>query len=295
MDLAYNSYKPLPHFFFPLSRCKILKHGFINSISNKIIIIIIGLIVATYFVFITLPILSVFLKMDPSQIGNQLQNPGIIEAIKLSLVTAGIATIFAFVLAVPSAYFMVTRTFSGKAVLDTLMDLPIVLPPAVAGVALLYTFAPRGILGPIFNSLGVIIPGSTLAVIIAETFVASPFLYRSAKTGFENMDKDVINSAKMLTSSRLRVFFTVTFPMSIRAIISGTMMTWARAMGEFGATLMFAGNIAGITQTMPLAIYNFLYYDPLGGIMLSIILIVISFSVLLIVKFLEQKRFGAKK
>ena len=99
----------------------------------------------------------------------------------------------------------------------------------------------------------------------------------------------------MLSGSRLRIFFTITFPLSLRAIISGTMMTWARAMGEFGATLMFAGNIAGITQTMPLAIYMFLYYDPLAGITLSAILIIISFSILITVKILEQKRFGAKK
>ena len=204
------------------------------------------------------------MKVEPNQIGNQIRNAGVIEAIKLSLITSGVATLIAFVLAVPSAYFMVTRNFPGKAILDSLMDLPLVLPPAVAGVALLYTFAPKGLLGPIFTKFGFIMPGSTIAVIIAETFVASPFLYRSAKTGFENMDKDAINSAKMLTGSRLRVFFTVTFPMSIRAIISGAMMTWARAMGEFGATLMFAGNIAGVTQTMPLAIYDFLYYQPFG-------------------------------
>jgi molybdate transport system permease protein len=272
-----------------------LKHRFANSLPEKILIALIVLIAVTYVLFISVPVLAVFLKIDPSQIGNQLSNEGIIEAIQLSLITAGIATVIGFVLAVPTAYFMVTRSFHGKAVIDTLMDLPIVLPPAVAGVALLYTFAPKGLLGPIFNAYGVMIPGTTVAVVIAEVFVASPFLYRSAKTGFEAMDKDVLNSARMLSGSRLRVFFTVTFPMSIRAIISGTMMTWARAMGEFGATLMFAGNIAGITTTMPLAIYNYLYYDPLGGIMLSVILIIISFSVLIAVKILEQKRFGAKR
>ncbi|MGA2681150.1 MAG: ABC transporter permease [Candidatus Bathyarchaeia archaeon] len=272
-----------------------MNHGFANSLSNKIIILIMGLIVLTYLLFVTLPILAVFLKIEPSQVSAQLRNAGIIEAIKLSLITSASATLIAFVLAVPSAYFMVTRNFPGKTILDTLMDLPIVLPPAVAGVALLYTFAPKGLLGPFFNKPGFIIPGSTIAVVIAETFVASPFLFRSAKIGFENMDRDVINSAKMLSGSRLKVFLTITFPLSIRAIISGTMMTWARAMGEFGATLMFAGNIAGITQTMPLAIYMFLYSDPLAGIMLSIILIIISFSILIIVKLLDQKKFGAKK
>ena len=249
----------------------------------------------TYFLFVTLPLLAVFLRIEPNQVNAQLHNAQIIGAIELSLFTSATATAIAIVLTVPTAYFMATRSFPGKTIIDTLIDLPIVLPPAVAGVVLLYAFAPKGLLGPILNRLGLIIPGSTIAVIIAETFVASPFLLRSAKTGFESMDKDVINSAKMLTGSRLRVFLTLTLPLSIRAVISGTMMTWARAMGEFGATLMFAGNLPGITQTMPLAIYMLLYSDPLAGIMLSIILIVISFSILAAVKLLEQKRLRAKK
>jgi len=249
----------------------------------------------TYFLFVTIPIIGIFLKIEPSQVNAQLHNAAIINAIELSLFTSGTATLIAIVLTVPTAYFMVTRNFPGKTIIETFMDLPIVLPPAVAGIVLLYAFAPKGVLGPIFNRLGLIIPGSTIAVVIAETFVASPFLLRSAKTGFESMDKDIVNSAKMLTGSRLRVFFTITIPLSIRAIISGTMMTWARAMGEFGATLMFAGNLPGITQTMPLAIYVLLYSDPLGGVMLAIILIIISFSILVAVKLLEQKRFGAKK
>jgi len=272
-----------------------VRHNLADSISDKVILAVLGIIVLTYFLFIGLPILSLFLRMEPSQISNQLRNAGIIEAIELSLTTSIAATLIAIALTVPTAYFIVTRNFRGKAFIDTIMDLPIVLPPAVAGVALLYTFAPKGLLGPFFNHFRVIIPGSAIAVIIAETFVASPFLFRSAKTGFENMDKDVYNSAKMLSGSRLRVFFKVTLPMCIRAVISGAMMTWARAMGEFGATLIFAGNIPSITQTMPLAIYSFLYYDPLGGIMLSIILVIISFTILITVKLLEQRRFGAKK
>jgi len=273
-----------------------MKRTFTSSLSNKIVLVILGLIVLTYFLFIALPILSVFLRIEPDQINAQLQNPQIIEAIQLSLYTSAIATLIAFILAVPTAYFMATRKFPGKAVIDTVIDLPFVLPPAVAGVALLYAFAPKGLLGPLLNIFGFTIPGYTIAVIIAETFVASPFLLRSAKTGFENLDKDIVNSAKLLSGSRLRVFFTVALPLSIRAITSGTMMTWARAMGEFGATLMFAGNLIGITQTMPLAIYTLLYSDhPLAGVMLSIILIIIAFSILIIIKLLEQKRFGNKK
>jgi molybdate transport system permease protein len=272
-----------------------MKRTFTTSISNKIVLVVLALIVLTYFLFVALPLAAVFLRINPGQVNSQLQNPVIVQAIELSLYTSAVATLIAFVLTVPTAYFLATRKFPGKSIIDTIIDLPIVLPPAVAGVALLYAFAPKGLLGPILNRLGLTIPGYTIAVIIAETFVASPFLLRSAKTGFETMDKDIFNSAKILSGSRLRVFFTVSLPLSMRAITSGTMMTWARAMGEFGATLMFAGSLPGITETMPLAIYSLLYSDPLAGIMLSIILIIIAFTILILIKIVEQKRFGAKK
>ncbi len=272
-----------------------LKHNLSQSAANKIIVVILALIVAAYFLFIALPIIAVFLRIEPAQISAQLNNPQIINAIQLSLFTAAVATLISFVFAVPTGYFMATRQFRGKALMDTIIDLPLVLPPAVAGVALLYTFAPKGLLGPIFTFFGVTIPGYTVAVILAETFVASSFLLRSAKTGFENLDRDVYNSAKILSGSKIRVFFTVSLPLTFRAIITGTMMTWARSMGEFGATLMFAGNLPGITQTMPLAIYTLLYSDPTAGVMLSLILIAISFAVLVMIKLIEQKRFGNKK
>jgi molybdate transport system permease protein len=271
-------------------------YGFFRLV-DKASLVILAIIVITYVLFIALPILAVFLRIDITQFTEQLVNKEITDAIQLSLYTSAIATLIAFILAVPTGYFMATRKFPGKAILDTLIDLPIVLPPAVAGVALLYTFAPKGLLGPIFNYYGLMIPGYTLAVIIAETFVASPFLIRSAKTGFENLDRDVVNSAKLLTSSRIRVFLTISLPLSLRAILSGTMMTWARAMGEFGATIMFAGNLPGITQTIPLAIYTKLYSDanPTAGLTLSLILIVISFAVIIAVKLIEQKKFGGKR
>lgn len=266
-----------------------------ESVSNKAVLAVMGVAVVAYFLLIILPLAGIFSKADPGQIGEQLQNPAVVDAITLSLYTSVIATVIAFALAVPTGYFMATRRFHGKAILDTIMDLPLVLPPAVAGVALLYAFAPMGLLGPVFNYFNVTIPGYTVAVIIAEIFVASPFLVRAAKLGFENVDPDVLSSARILSGSRFRVFRTVALPLTIRAIISGTMMTWARAMGEFGATLMFAGNLQGITQTMPLAIYTLLYSEPLAGVMLSIILIVISFSVLVGVKLVEQRRFRYKK
>jgi len=264
------------------------------KLIDKSALIILGIIVSTYFIFIALPIASVFTQLNPNQISTQLQNGQIISAIQLSLYTSATATLIAFMLAVPTAYFMATRKFPGKTIIDTIMDLPVVLPPAVAGVALLYAFAPRGILGPLLTRIGITLPGYTIAVIIAQTFVASPFLFRAAKTGFENRDKDLYNSARILNGSQTHVFFTISLPLTIRSILSGTMLTWTRAMGEFGATLMFAGNLPGITTTMPIAIYTLLYSNPNGGIILSTILIIISFTVLVIVKLLEQKRLGAK-
>ena len=264
------------------------------TLIDKSAIVILGLIVFIYFIFIALPIVSIFLNLDPTQMGTQLQNWQIINAIQLSLYTSAIAVLIAFVLAVPSAYFMATRNFPGKIIIDTILDLPVVLPPAVAGIALLYTFAPRGILGPTLIQLGITIPGFTIAVIIAQVFVASPFLFRAAKTGFENQNRDICNSARILSGSRIRVFFTVSLPLTMRSIISGTLLTWTRAIGEFGATLMFAGNLPDETATMPVTIYTLLYSNQTGAIILSIILIVLSFTVLVIVKLLEQKRFGAK-
>ncbi len=271
------------------------RRSWASKFFNKIVFAILILVVVTYLVFIALPLLAVFLRIDPDQIGMQLQNSQIIDAIQISLLTSGVATLLSILLTVPTAYFMVTRKFPGKSILDTLIDLPIVLPPAVAGVALLLAFAPKGILGPLFNGLSLRVPGSIIAVILAQIFVASPFILRSAKTAFENISPDVVNSAKILSDSKLRVFFTVTLPLSTSVIVSGVMMTWARAMGEFGATIMFAGNIPGITQTMPLSIYVLMSSDPLAGVMLSTVLIVISFSILIFIKVLEQRRRGGAK
>ncbi len=263
--------------------------------QNKLAVILLALTVIAYFLFIVLPILAVFLKIDTSLVSEQLQNTAILESIQISLYTSGIATIISLLLTVPTAYFLVTRKFPGKSIIDTLIDLPIVLPPAVAGVALLLAFAPKGLLGPVFNFFGVTIPGSVIAVILAQIFVASPFILRSAKSGFENLNPDVVNSARILTGSRVRVFFTITMPLSMRVIVSGIVLTWARAMGEFGATIMFAGNLPGITQTMPLAIYSLMNSDPIAGVMLSAVLIAISFAVIITLKVLEQRKFGAKK
>ncbi len=280
--------------FFRLSDL-VHKHMAKSSLlSNKLLIGILVIVVLLFVLFITIPILAVFLRIDQSQLLLQIQNPQVLNAITLGLLTASAATITSFIFAIPTGYLLATRKFYGKTVVDTLIDIPIVLPPAVAGVALLLAFYPQGLLGPLLDSVGLKLPGSTIAVILAQTFVASPFILRAAKTAFENMNPDLINSAKILTDSSIRVFFTIILPLSARQIVSGTIMTWARAMGEFGATIIFAGNIPGVTQTMPLAIYLLLLQDLSAAIVLSAIMIVISFTVLITVKLLNQKTYGAK-
>ena len=241
-----------------------------------------------FLLFIGIPLIAVFYNLDATKIAVELRNPEIISALSLGLVTSLLATLVSFVFGVPTAYLLATRHFVGKRIFDAILDVPIVLPPAVAGLALLLAFAPRGLLGPELRQIGIILPGSTLAVVLSQFFVASPFVLRSSKAAFENVDKKLIDSARLLNPSRFSVFFTVTLPLAATGVLAGLIMTWARAMGEFGATLMFAGNLPGVTQTMPLAIYMLMAEDPLASNVLSAILVVTSFSILIIFRLLGR-------
>ena len=238
--------------------------------------------------FIVIPLAAVFYYLDPNKIVVELGNPAIIDALGLGLVTSLLAAFISLIFSVPTAYLLATRNFRGKAVFDAVFDVPMVLPPAVAGLALLLAFAPRGLLGPELRQLGIILPGSTLAVILAQFFVSSPFVLRSSKAAFEQVDKKLVDSARLLNPSRLSVFFTIVLPLAANGVLAGLVMTWARAMGEFGATLMFAGNLPGVTQTMPLAIYMLMAEDPLASNVLSAILVATSFSILIIFRLLER-------
>lgn len=265
-----------------------------EQLSDRALMLFLGGICLLFILFISLPLAAVFLNLDFDKITLQLRNPQILSALTVGLVTSFIATVASFTFGVPTAYLLATRKFPGRSLVDTILDIPIVLPPAVAGVALLLAFAPRGLLGPTLREFGIILPGSTLAVVLAQVFVASPFLLRSAKAAFENVDRTLIDSAKILNASRLRVFITITLPLATHGLVAGAIMTWARSMGEFGATLMFAGNLPGITQTMPLAIYMLLAEDPLASNVLSAILVLVSFAVLALFRSLGRKRYGAR-
>jgi molybdate transport system permease protein len=241
-----------------------------------------------FLLFIIVPLAAVFYNLDPNKIALELGNSEILDALSLGLVTSLLAAFVSFVFGVPTAYLLATRNFKGKAIVDAVFDVPMVLPPAVAGLALLLAFAPRGLLGPELRQLGIILPGSTLAVVLSQFFVASPFVLRSSKAAFEKVDKKLVDSARLLNPSRFSVFFTVTLPLAANGVLAGLVMTWARAMGEFGATLMFAGNLPGVTQTMPLAIYILMASDPLASNVLSAILVITSFSILIIFRLLGR-------
>jgi len=267
-----------------------LRPGFGARLNgDKIAVILLSVPALLFLLFILVPLATIFLNLAPKSVLAELHDQQVTDALSLGLVSSLAATLVSFVLGVPTAYLLATRNFHGKKLVDAVTDIPMVLPPAVAGLALLFAFAPRGLLGPSLLRLGIILPGSTAAVVLAQLFVASPFVVRSAKAAFENVDRKLVDSARLLNPSRLGVFFTVTLPLAADGVLAGVVMTWARAMGEFGATIMFAGNLPGVTETMPLAIYVLMESDPLASNVLSAILVATSFTILVIFKFLDRR------
>ena len=208
------------------------------------------------------------------------------EALSLSLTTTCISMAIVLFLGTPLAYLLGRHSFRGKDVLETLIDLPIVLPPAVAGLALLMAFGRRGLVGEYLDQhFGITIGFTTTAVVMAQIFVASPFYVRAARAGFARFDKGMEEAAADLGADPWRVLRTVTVPMARPAIGAGLVLAWARALGEFGATIMFAGSIAGKTETMPLAVYSRYEAGDLNtALLLSVILVACATLVLLSVR-----------
>jgi molybdate transport system permease protein len=232
-------------------------------------------------IFLVLPVAAILIKVARATAPlDALGSPVVTEALRLSLVTSSISAVVAAVLGTPVAFLLARYRFPGRAVVDSLVDLPMVLPPAVAGLGLLMAFGRRGVLGGALDVLGLELAFTTAAVVMAQTFVAAPFYIRSAKAGFEGVDRELERVSATLGSSRLRTFFRVTVPLAGPALMGGAVMAWARALGEFGATIMFAGNTIGRTQTMPLAIYIAFQDDLTASLVLAGILVVVSFAVL---------------
>lgn len=237
-----------------------------------------------YLFFLIIPIIGLFWRNDWSMLSESLSNPQIRLAILLSLRTTFITVIVTIVLGTPVAYYLSHRKYRFHRLVDTLVDLPTVLPPAVAGVALLMAFGRRGLVGAWLSQLGIEIPFTETAVIMAQTFIAAPLYIKAAAIGFANVDCELRKAAALDGANRWEVFRHIILPISRTALISGAVLTWARALGEFGATLIFAGNFPGRTQTMPLAIFIGFEIDLTQALTLSIILIIVSTITLAVVK-----------
>ena len=239
--------------------------------------------------FIALPVVSLFLRSPLETTFRSLHDPMVIDALKLSLMTSTLATVIVVIMGTPIAYISARFNYFGKEIADTLIDLPVIMPPAVAGIALLMSFGRMGIVGQYLNALGISIAFTTIAVILAQIFVSSPFYIRQARTSFEDVDIAYENAARTLGASRFFAFFSVILPIASNGLVSGAIMSFARSLGEFGATIMFAGNFQGRTQTMPLAIYTALQGDLDNALCISLILVVISFAVIILVKALTKR------
>jgi molybdate transport system permease protein len=207
------------------------------------------------------------------------------DALLLSLVTTAASLVLAVALGTPLAFALARRRFRGATFIEALVDLPIVLPPAVAGLALLLLLGRRGWLGEPLAALGIGLPFSTVAVVLAQTFVAAPFFVRAARTGFAGVDRDFEDAARVDGATEAGVIRHVTLPLAASALGAGLVMTWARALGEFGATIMFAGNVAGRTQTLPLVVYGeFQGGDLEASIAAAAILVLAALGVLVAVR-----------
>jgi molybdate transport system permease protein len=222
-----------------------------------------------------------------------LGNPGVAAALILSLATSGASLALALVVGTPLAYVLARVPFRGRGLVDALVEVPIVLPPAVAGIALLMAFGRRGLLGTFLASWGVSLAFTPWAVILAQCFVAVPFYVRSARTGFASVDHDLELAAYVDGATPWAAFWRVTVPLAFPSLLAGSVLCWARALGEFGATIMFAGSFRGRTQTMPLAIYAFLESDLGAALALGALLVVVSLVVLAVVRRLLGAREAA--
>ena len=234
-----------------------------------------------FFLFTLLPILALLWAAVPGEPVRRFQDPLVQAAIRLSLVTSGISTFLCVVLGLPAAYLLARYRFRGREVLDTLIDLPMTIPPVVAGLALLLTFGRMGLLGGKLETLGLRIPFSTTAVVLAQTFMAAPFFIRAARAGFEAVPVNLEHAAMTLGRNRWSVFWTVSAPLAAPALLAGVVLAWARALSEFGATVMFAGNETGVTQTLPLAVMSAFETDIHLAVAVSLISLALAFGALI--------------
>lgn len=241
---------------------------------------------AVTLLFLTLPIAAIFVDTSPAELVHSLREPAALDALWLSLRATGMALLIILVIGTPAAYGLATHSFSGRSVVVTLIELPLVLPPAVAGIGLLAAVGPSGLLGGLVESAGVQLVFETAGVVVALTFVASPFYIRQAHAAFGALDRSWLEASRTLGASEARTFLRVAVPAAMPGLASGTALAWGRALGEFGATLVFAGSLQAVTQTAPLAIVERFGSDFTGALALSAVLVALSGAILAAVKLL---------
>ena len=242
--------------------------------------------------FLGLPVAALVARavLDGS-LASSLTSRVVLDALVLSLGTTAVSLTLTVAFGLPLAWVLARRSFRGKGWLEAVIDLPIVLPPSVAGLALLIVFGRRGVLAGPLDVLGLAIPFTTIAVILAQTFVSAPFFIRSARTGIASVDRDLEDAARVDGASERELFRSITVPLASAALAAGLVMTWARSLGEFGATIMFAGNIEGRTQTLPLVVYGEFQQGSLdASIAAAAILVLAAFGVLVAVRFFRWTR-----
>ncbi|HVZ74361.1 MAG TPA: ABC transporter permease [Polyangia bacterium] len=231
-----------------------------------------------------LPLAGLLFTATPAELAAGLGDPLVGPAVRLTLATTTVSLALVVACGTPLAWLLARRRGRLARVVETLVELPVVLPPAVAGVALLLAFGRRGLLGGPLAALGIGLPFSRAAVVLAQSFVAAPFYVQAALVAFRRLDPEVVVVARSLGASPARVFFTIAAPLAAPALGGGAALCWARALGEFGATLMFAGNLVGRTQTLPLAIYAALETDVRTAQSLSLVLVAVAGALLVAVR-----------
>lgn len=255
-----------------------------REISNWIFILPGGILLALF----VLPLAALLIRSANEDFFTYAFSEQAFKALRLSLFTSTVTTISAIVFGTPLAYMLARWKFRFKSWIELIIDLPIVLPPSVAGLALLIAFGRRGLFGPMLSTFGVSLPFTTVAVVLAQIFVAAPLYVRSARVGFAGIDKQLEEAAHVEGANQWQLFHEVLLPLTGRILLSGAILTWTRALGEFGATILFAGNLEGITQTMPMAIYLGFERNLGIALALSVVLIVVSMSLLMLTKKLEK-------
>jgi molybdate transport system permease protein len=239
-------------------------------------------------VLLALPLFILLWRGVEAGFAGYLAEPTVVQAVCLSLITTSLSLLFSLVFGTPLAYFLARWSFRHKAWIETIIDMPIVLPPMVAGIGLLLTFGRNGLLGGFLDLMGTRLPFTTAAVVVAQTFVSAPLFIRAARLGFTAVRPELIEAAYTDGASELTIFWTIMLPLASRAMFNGLILSWARAFGEFGATIIFAGNLMGVTQTMPLVIFNGFETNLGIALSISLMLILISGMILLVLRMLEK-------